>query len=126
MLWGEALIEALVDMSDDAVLGNDQHGSVATWNRSAERLFGFRAAEVVGTPVHARDGRPHHAPGGRARMLEMLDAHVERIVIIGCQPLTFDGMGLSAPVAEAVDLAVDLLEDVLTDVCETAVSEVGT
>jgi len=76
-----------------------------------------------GMPV--MDAHTMH-PGVVLGMLEMLDAHVERIVIIGCQPLSFDGMGLSAPVAEAVDLAVDLLEEVLTDVCETAVSEART
>lgn len=43
-------MEALVEVSDDAVLGNDRAGRVASWNRSAERIFGVPADEVVGTP----------------------------------------------------------------------------
>lgn len=57
------------------------------------------------------------SPGVVLALLDTFEARVQRIVIIGCQPAILDGPGLSAPVAEAVDLAVDLLEDVLTDVC---------
>jgi hydrogenase maturation protease len=57
------------------------------------------------------------SPGVVLALLDTFEARVHRIVIIGCQPALLDGTGLSAPVAEAVDLAVDLLDDVLTDVC---------
>lgn len=57
------------------------------------------------------------SPGVVLALLDTFEARVQRIVIIGCQPALLDGTGLSAPVAEAVDLAVDLLEEVLTDVC---------
>lgn len=57
------------------------------------------------------------SPGVVLGILEMLDAQVQRIVIVGCQPEAFEGIGLSAPVEEAVEVAVDLLEDVLTDIC---------
>ena len=48
MHWGEALFEALADTSDDAVFCHDEAGRIARWNRSAERIFGFRAGEVIG------------------------------------------------------------------------------
>jgi hydrogenase maturation protease len=66
------------------------------------------------------------SPGVVLGILEMLDAQVKRIVIVGCQPQAFEGIGLSPPVEEAVEVAVDLLEDVLNDIClpaEPAVSE---
>ena len=43
-----AVLEALVEMSDDAVFSHDPAGRVSSWNRSAERVFGFAAGEVVG------------------------------------------------------------------------------
>jgi len=46
--WGDALFEALVDLSDDAIFCHDGSGRIARWNRSAERIFGFPAEEVVG------------------------------------------------------------------------------
>lgn len=57
------------------------------------------------------------SPGVVLHLIDTFEARVQRIVIIGCQPALLEGTGLSAPVAEAVDLAVDLLEEVLTDVC---------
>lgn len=48
MHWGEALFEALIRTSDDAIFCHDQGGRIARWNRSAERIFGFPASEVVG------------------------------------------------------------------------------
>ena len=44
-------LAAIVESSDDAILSKDFHGIVQTWNAGAERLFGYRAAEVVGQPI---------------------------------------------------------------------------
>lgn len=57
-------------------------------------------------------------------LLDMLDAKVGRIVVIGCQPLAFEGIGLTPPVQEAVDVAVDLLEEVLNEICAPVTNEV--
>ena len=51
MRWGEALVEALVTTSDDAVVGADAAGRVISWNRGAERVFGRAAADAVGEPL---------------------------------------------------------------------------
>ncbi|HEV7761283.1 MAG TPA: hydrogenase maturation protease [Acidimicrobiales bacterium] len=60
-------------------------------------------------------------PGVVLGMLATFEAKVGRIVIVGCEPATLDdGIGLSPPVAEAVDAAVELLEDVLTEICQPA------
>jgi hydrogenase maturation protease len=59
------------------------------------------------------------SPGVVLALLGTFQAEVERIVIVGCEPASVaEGMGLSAPVAEAVDAAVDLLDDVIDDICQ--------
>lgn len=47
----EALLAALVDSSEDAILTKSPDGVITTWNQSAERLFGYSAEEVMHTAV---------------------------------------------------------------------------
>jgi two-component system cell cycle sensor histidine kinase/response regulator CckA len=43
----------IVYSSDDAIIGKDLNGVVTDWNKGAEKLFGYSAAEVVGRHVSA-------------------------------------------------------------------------
>jgi len=43
--------DAIVEFSDDAIIGLDMKASVISWNRGAERLYGYRADEIVGKSV---------------------------------------------------------------------------
>lgn len=59
--------------------------------------------------------------------LARLGGSVERIVVIGCQPATLDeGMGLSTPVAAAVDPAVELCSQLVADILRPVRKEART
>jgi PAS domain S-box-containing protein len=44
-------LAAIVESTDDAVIGQTLDGRIASWNRGAERLYGYTAAEAVGRPL---------------------------------------------------------------------------
>lgn len=44
------ILEAFLETSDEAVLSHDSNGRVTSWNRSAQRIFGYLRAEVLGQP----------------------------------------------------------------------------
>ena len=44
-------IAAIVESSDDAIIGKNLNGVISTWNRGAERLFDYSSEEVIGKPV---------------------------------------------------------------------------
>jgi PAS domain S-box-containing protein len=47
----EAHLSAIIDSSHDAIVGKDLGGVVLSWNRGAERIFGYSAEEMVGHSV---------------------------------------------------------------------------
>jgi PAS domain S-box-containing protein len=63
-----AQLAAIVESSDDAIVGKDLDGIITSWNHGAERLFGYSAADAIGQPIALiippdRLGEEHHVLG---------------------------------------------------------------
>jgi PAS domain S-box-containing protein len=84
---------AIVESSNDAIISTNLDGTIATWNRAAEAIFGYRTQEVIGRPVFllAAPGREDEMPvildqikrGQRIQHYETLRRHKDgRQVVI--------------------------------------------
>jgi PAS domain S-box-containing protein len=77
-----AQLAAIVDWSEDAIIGKDLNGTITSWNRAAERMFGYSAGEAIGKPINilAVPGLEAEMPAilARVRSGETID-HLETV-----------------------------------------------
>ncbi len=95
-------LAAIVESSDDGILSKDLNGIIQSWNRGAERLFGYRAEEIIGKHIStlAAPGHADEIP----RILERI-ARGERIDHFETKRMTKDGRILT------VSLTISAIRD---------------
>jgi PAS domain S-box-containing protein len=71
-----AHLAAIVESSDDAIISKSLEGEILTWNKGAERIFGYTAEEIIGRSVYLLI--PPDRVDEEPRILEQLK-HGERI-----------------------------------------------
>lgn len=69
---GHSWLAAIVQSSNDSIIGESLEGIITSWNPSAERVFGYTAAEVIGRPVTLL--APSELRDEQTQMLERLQA----------------------------------------------------
>jgi PAS domain S-box-containing protein len=72
----QALLAAIVESSDDAIISKGLDGTIQTWNAGATRIYGYTADEVIGKPI--RMLIPNDRQNEEDEILERL-RHGERI-----------------------------------------------
>jgi PAS domain S-box-containing protein len=62
------ILASIVESSDDAILSKTLDGVITTWNKAAERIYGYQEEEVIGHPISLLI-----PPGRNNEMVEILD-----------------------------------------------------
>jgi PAS domain S-box-containing protein len=122
----EALrVAAMVDSSDDAIIGMTFEGIVTSWNAGAHRLFGYAAEEMIGRSISllVPPGRENEEP---EILKELASGHVQRFDTVR---LRKDGREIDvsvtgSPVRDAAGILIGASK-VVRDITERRRAEVA-
>jgi PAS domain S-box-containing protein len=91
-----ARLVSIIDSSADAIIGKDLDGTITSWNRGAEAMYGYSADEVIGKNISllAARERPDEIPQILARI-----ARGERIEHYESVRVTKDGRPLNVSIS---------------------------
>jgi diguanylate cyclase (GGDEF)-like protein/PAS domain S-box-containing protein len=67
-----ALLASIVDSADDAIFGAALDGAILSWNKGAERMYGYCAPEILGKTVSILQPTPA-AAGGTGEATQLLE-----------------------------------------------------
>jgi PAS domain S-box-containing protein len=65
-------LAAIVESSDDAIVGKDLDAKITSWNKGAQRIYGYTKEEIVGKPILSL------FPDHRKKELEMLMKQIRK------------------------------------------------
>src|ERR1700679_1268015 len=72
-----AHLAAIVEFSDDAIISKTLEGIITSWNKGAQKLYGYTAEEMIGRPIATLipEGHADEEPMilGRLRRGELID-----------------------------------------------------
>ena len=91
----KAFLASIVEYSEDAIMSSTPEGVILSWNRGAERLYGYRAEEVVGKPTSIL------APADQRASLKWIGDRLQRGESVG----QFEGVGLHKE-GKRVDISI--------------------
>jgi PAS domain S-box-containing protein len=81
-------LAAIVESSDDAIVGKTPEGIITSWNSGAEKLYGYKASELIGRPISTLIP-PEHRADEREILSRILAG--ERVTHYETQRLRKDG-----------------------------------
>ncbi len=118
---GSQWLAALVDASEDAIIGASPLGIIRSWNLAAERVFGYPAQDAIGCPLVMLVAPEHRAKHGE-RLAGLARGESTRRIQIEC--VRRDGrhieVSVSAAPVFAPDGSVSAIVGIARDVTDAA------
>jgi PAS domain S-box-containing protein len=93
----QAHLASIIDSSDDAIISKSLDGTILSWNKSAQRLLGYSAREIVGCSIRLLI--PSDRQDEETRILRSLQERDEPMEHFNTVRLTQDGIPLDVTVS---------------------------